>query len=141
LDVFDKIIVAVAVNPNKASLFTVSERLELLKESLSMYGKDRVEIDSFQGLTVQYARSRNATAVLRGLRVAADFEYEFQLAMINRHLDQDVQSVFLMADYQWFFISSSTVKEAASLGADIDDLVPSCVARELKNKFKDNCRL
>jgi pantetheine-phosphate adenylyltransferase len=136
LRVFDKIIVAVAVNPNKAALFSVKERLALLKESLAAHPASRVEVDSFSGLTVDYARSKGAGAILRGLRVMADFEYEFQLAMVNRHLSPDVQSVFLMADYKWFFISSSTVKEAAHFGANIDDLVPPAVARQLRIKFQ-----
>jgi pantetheine-phosphate adenylyltransferase len=137
LAVFGRIIVAVAQNPGKSCLFAVEERLDLLRRSLAALPADRVEVASFQGLTVEYARSRGAKAILRGLRVTADFEYEFQLAMVNRHLSQDVQSVFLMADYHSFFISSSTVKEAASFGADVDDLVPPPVAESLKLKFKD----
>ncbi|MDR2443329.1 MAG: pantetheine-phosphate adenylyltransferase [Deltaproteobacteria bacterium] len=135
LVVFDKIIVAVAVNPHKATLFTVEERIELLKESVSGFPTARVEVDSFQSLTVDYARLRGARAILRGLRATADFEYEFQLAMVNRHLCPDVQSVFMMADYQWFYISSSTVKEAASFGANIDDLVPPAVSKRLRQKL------
>lgn len=135
LVVFDKIIVAVAVNPSKNCLFTTDERLDLLRRSLISLPRERVEIAAFHGLTVEYARSRGAEAILRGLRVTADFEYEFQLAMVNRHLSKDVQSVYLMADYQSFFISSSTVKEAASFGANVDDLVPAPVAESLKKKF------
>ncbi|MDR1109531.1 MAG: pantetheine-phosphate adenylyltransferase [Deltaproteobacteria bacterium] len=135
LDVFDRVIVSVAINPGKTTLFTLEERLALLVECLSHLPPGRVEVTSFSGLTVEYARSVGATAILRGLRGSADFEYEYQLAVINRHLDHEVQTVFLMADYQWFFISSSTVKEAASLGASISGLVPPAVARSLKGKY------
>ncbi|MDR2611544.1 MAG: pantetheine-phosphate adenylyltransferase [Deltaproteobacteria bacterium] len=135
LAVFDRLIVAVARNPLKSSLFTIEERVELLRESLAGFPERRIEIDRFEGLTVDYARSKGAVAILRGLRATSDFEAEFQMAMMNRHLERDIHSVFLMADYQWFFISSSTVKEAASLGADISDLVPGPVARKLKGKY------
>ena len=135
LSVFDMIIVAVALNPFKKCLFTVDERLDLLRRSLEGLPGDRVEVDSFEGLTVEYAKAKGATAILRGLRVLADFEFEFQLDMVNRHLSRDVQSVYLMADHQSLFISSSTVKEAASFGADVDDLVPPAVAESLKRKF------
>jgi pantetheine-phosphate adenylyltransferase len=133
--IFDKITVAVARNPNKSCLLTVEERLDLLRSSLASLPSGRVEIDSFDGLTVDYAKKKGAGAILRGLRVPADFEFEFQLAMVNRHLSKDVQSVYLMADHKSLFISSSTVKEAASFGADVDDLVPATVAEMLKRKF------
>ncbi|MDR2199923.1 MAG: pantetheine-phosphate adenylyltransferase [Deltaproteobacteria bacterium] len=135
LAVFDRLIVAVAANPAKQSLFTVEERLELLEKSLKPVSPDRVEIDHYEGLTVSYARRKGAAAVLRGLRATSDFEYEFQMAMMNRHLEKGIHSVYLMADYQWFFLSSSTVKEAASLGADVSDLVPGAVLDMLKAKF------
>jgi pantetheine-phosphate adenylyltransferase len=134
LSVFDKIIVAVGVNPGKSTLFPLEERLGLLEESLSHLPPDRLEIASFSGLTVEFAKSRGARAILRGLRGSADFEYEYQLAAINRHLDGQVQTVFLMADYQWFFISSGAIKEAASWGADVSGLVPPAVARSLRLK-------
>jgi pantetheine-phosphate adenylyltransferase len=135
LAVFDKIIIAVAINPNKSTLFTLDERLELLRECLAHLSSDKIEITEFSGLTVEFARANGASAILRGLRGPADFEYEYQLAVINRHLNGQVQTVFMMADHQWFFISSSTIKEAASLGADITSLVPPAVARGLKLKF------
>ncbi|MDR1041761.1 MAG: pantetheine-phosphate adenylyltransferase [Deltaproteobacteria bacterium] len=136
LAIFDRLIVAVAVNPEKGGLFTPGERVELLSESLlDRFPGGRLEIDRFEGLTVDYARRRGAAAILRGLRATSDFEFEFRMAMMNRHLDDGIHSVFLMADHQWFYISSSTVKEAASLGADISDLVPGPVARRLRGKF------
>jgi pantetheine-phosphate adenylyltransferase len=138
LAIFDRLIVAVAVNPEKGCLFTTEERVELLRESLlERFPEGRLEIDRFEGLTVDYARRKGAEAVLRGLRATSDFEFEFRMAMMNRHLDKDIHSVFLMADYQWFYISSTTVKEAASLGADISDLVPGPVAARLRGKFPE----
>jgi pantetheine-phosphate adenylyltransferase len=134
LAVFDKIVVAVAVNPGKSTLFTLDERRDMLEACLDDLPPGRVSVATFAGLTVEYARSIGASAILRGLRGSADFDYEYQLAVINRHLDRQVQTVFLMADNQWFFISSSTVKEAASLGADVDDLVPGPVAAALRKK-------
>jgi pantetheine-phosphate adenylyltransferase len=135
LDLFERLVVVVANNPQKRTLFTVHERVTMLKESLGSEFGDRVTIDSFDGLTVDYAKSIGAKAIVRGLRGASDFDYEFQLNMINRHLNQDVQSVFLMADCQWSFIRSSAVKEAASHGADITDLVSPFVARTLLERL------
>ncbi|MDR1576615.1 MAG: pantetheine-phosphate adenylyltransferase [Deltaproteobacteria bacterium] len=135
LDIFDELIIVVAKNLQKKTLFSTEERVEMLKASLGADLTPRVSIDSFDGLTVEYAKSKGATAIVRGLRGASDFDYEFQLNMINRHLNQEIQSVFLMADNQWFFIRSSAVKEAASLGADISDLVSPLVAQRLKAKL------
>jgi len=135
LYLFDKIIVAVARNSSKAALFSTAERLEMLRDSLAEYSLDRVEVDSFEGLLVDYARERQAVAILRGLRATADFEYEFQMAMVNRHLEARIQSVFLMTDFQWLYVSSTIVREAASYGADVSAMVPPPVARRLKQKF------
>ena len=135
LYLFDKIIVAVARNSSKAALFSTAERLEMLRESLTEYSLDRVEVDSFEGLLVDYARERQAVAIMRGLRATADFEYEFQMAMVNRHLESRIQSVFLMTDFQWLYVSSTIVREAASYGADVSAMVPPPVARRLKQKF------
>ncbi|MDR0548112.1 MAG: pantetheine-phosphate adenylyltransferase [Deltaproteobacteria bacterium] len=136
LDLFDHLVIVVANNPKKMTLFSIEERLEMLRESLigENFG-EKVAIDSFDGLIVDYAKLKGAKAIVRGLRGSSDFDYEFQLNMINRHLNQQIQSVFLMADYQWFFIRSSTVKEAAALGADISDLVTPFVARKLAARF------
>ncbi len=135
LYLFDKIVVAVARNSAKSGLFSTQERMDMLRESLTGYDPARVEIDSFDGLLINYARSRRAVALLRGLRATADFEYDFQMAMVNRHLEAEIQSVFLMTDYQWLYISSSIVKEAASYGADISAMVPASVAARLKQRF------
>ncbi|MDR2422405.1 MAG: pantetheine-phosphate adenylyltransferase [Deltaproteobacteria bacterium] len=135
MDIFGQLIIVVANNPQKQTLFTAEERVEMLKACLGDEFGDRVTVESFDGLIVDYAKSKGATVIVRGLRGSSDFDYEFQLNMINRHLNQDVQSVFLMADYQWFFIRSSVVKEAASLGADISDLVAPVVAQRIKAKL------
>lgn len=134
LCLFDKIVVAVAKNSAKAPLFSVEERVAMLRESLAEYGS-KVEVDTFEGLVVEYARRKNATALLRGLRATADFEYEFQMAMVNHHLESGIQSVFLMTDYRWLYISSTIVKEAASYGADVSQMVPPSVVKHLKEKF------
>ena len=135
LFLFDKIIVAVADNSAKKPFFSAAERVEMLKESLCSYDQSRIEVDSFQGLLVDYARKREAAAIMRGLRATGDFEYEFQMALVNRHLDENVQSVFLMTDFRWLYISSSIVKEAASFGADVSAMVPPPVAKRLKARF------
>ncbi|MDR1045825.1 MAG: pantetheine-phosphate adenylyltransferase [Candidatus Adiutrix sp.] len=135
LHLFDRVIVAVARNSEKKSLFTTQERMEMLRESLAGLDPRQVEVDSFDGLLVDYARSRKATALLRGLRATADFEYEFQMAMVNRHMEGGLQSVFLMTEYQWLYISSSIVREIASYGADVRAMVPAPVADRLEKKF------
>jgi pantetheine-phosphate adenylyltransferase len=134
LKIFDRIIVAVATNAFKQSLFTIEERLEMLRESL----KDcpNVSIDSFQGLLVKYAREKKARAILRGLRAVTDFEYEFQLAMMNRRLEPEIETVFLMTGLRWVFLSSSILKEAAIHGGDIEGMVPEIVFQKLKEKFE-----
>ena len=131
---FDEIIVAILHNPSKSALFTVEERLEMLQETM----KDipGVSFDTFGGLLVDYAHKRGAQAVLRGMRAVSDFEYEFQLALMNRKLNREVQSIFLMTDYKWFYTSSTIIKEAASLGGDISGLVPQTVNLRLKEKFR-----
>lgn len=133
LRLFDKIIIAILLNPCKKSLFTVQERLEMLEESMS--GIDNVEFDTFDGLLVDYAQKRKANAVLRGMRAVSDFEYEFQLALMNRKLNKDVETVFLMTGLRWIFTSSSIIKEAAQFGGDISDMVPPRVNRRIKAKF------
>jgi pantetheine-phosphate adenylyltransferase len=133
LKLFDKIIVAILHNPGKQSLFTIQERLEMLKESMADI--DHIEFDTFDGLLVDYAQRRKAQAVLRGMRAVSDFEYEFQLALMNRKLKREVETVFLMTGLRWIFTSSSIIKEAARFGGDISDMVPPGVNRRLKAKF------
>jgi pantetheine-phosphate adenylyltransferase len=136
LALFDRIVVAVARNSGKAPLFSPEERLALLREALAGYDPARVEADSFEGLLVRYARGRGAAAILRGLRGPADFEYELQMAQANRQLEPAVQSVFLMTDCRWSYVSSTIVREAAAYGADVGGLVPPAVARALEAKFR-----
>jgi len=133
LDLFDKIIVAILHNPGKKSLFSVDERLDLLQSALA--GFDRVEADTFDGLLVDYANRRGAQAILRGMRAVSDFEYEFQLALMNRKLNREVQTVFLMTGLRWIFTSSSIIKEAAKFGGDISDMVPPVVFQRLTEKM------
>ena len=133
LKIFDKIIVAILRNPTKEALFTVEERKEMIETSLNR--NSNVEIDVFDGLLVDYAKKRNAVAILRGMRAVSDFEYEFQLALMNRKLNREIQTVFLMTGLRWIFISSSIIKEAASFGGNINGMVPPIVSRKLKEKF------
>lgn len=133
LQIFDKIIVAIAINPEKKPLFSLEERVDILKTVLQEY--PRAQIDHFQGLLVEYVQKQDSNVVLRGLRALSDFEYEFQLALMNRKLSQKVQTVFMMTDYKWFYISSTIIKEAASLGGNVEGLVPEVVNQRLKEKF------
>lgn len=130
---FDEIIVAILHNPSKTALFSLEERMFMLKES--MKGITGISYDTFGGLLVDYARSRGANAILRGMRAVSDFEYEFQLALMNRKLNKDIQTVFLMTGLRWIFTSSSIIKEAAQFGGDISDMVPPIVNQMIKEKF------
>jgi pantetheine-phosphate adenylyltransferase len=134
LNLFDRLVVAVANNPQKAPLFTVAERKELVLDAV---GHDpRVEVDSFDGLMVEYARSRGIHTVLRGLRAVSDFEYEFQLANMNRKLLPEFESVFVMTGEDYFYVSSRLVREVATFGGDVSGLVPAHVAEGLRKKLK-----
>jgi pantetheine-phosphate adenylyltransferase len=133
LTLFDKIIVTILENPAKKSLFTISERIALLEESLKDMGN--IEIASYGGLLVDYAVKRDAQAILRGMRAVSDFEYEFQMALMNRKLNRDVQTVFLMTGLRWIFTSSSIIKEAVQFGGDIESMVPPVVYEKLKEKY------
>lgn len=135
LKLFDKIIVTILYNPGKKTLFTVDERLEMLQ--VSTKGMSNIEIDRFDGLLVDYAAKRNANAILRGMRAVSDFEYEFQMALMNRRLNRDIQTVFLMTGLRWIFTSSSIIKEAARFGGNIEGMVPSMVLKRIKEKFRD----
>jgi pantetheine-phosphate adenylyltransferase len=137
LKLFDKIIVVILHNPNKKCFFTVEERIALLKEGV----KDgpNVEVDAFCGLLMDYAAQKGALAVLRGMRAVSDFEYEFQLALMNRKLNREIQTVFLMTGLRWIFTSSSIIKEAAQFGANIEDMVPPAVNQKLKEKMGPAC--
>ncbi|AEH45075.1 pantetheine-phosphate adenylyltransferase [Thermodesulfatator indicus DSM 15286] len=137
LRIFDRLIVAIGENPAKKPLFTVEERLEMIREALSNYDFfDRVEVTSFPGLLVEFAAQKGAKVIVRGLRAVSDFEYEFQLALMNRKLNRQIDTIFLMPGFRWFFISSTIVKEAARFGGDVSDLVPPIVEEKLREKFK-----
>lgn len=133
LKIFDRIIVCILNNPAKKVLFTVEERIDMLSSSLN--GLKNIEIASFDGLLVDYAVQRQANAILRGMRAVSDFEYEFQMALMNRRLNRDIQTVFLMTGLRWIFTSSSIIKEAARFGGNINGMVPKIVQRNLKEKF------
>lgn len=133
---FDKLYVLVPTNINKNSLFSTEERVELLKEVTKEIGN--VEIEATSMLTVDFAKSVNATAMLRGLRMVSDFDYELQLATINRHLNEEVETVFIMSSHEYSFLSSSSVKEMAKFGGDVSHFVPNAVKEALDKKFQNN---
>jgi pantetheine-phosphate adenylyltransferase len=133
LKMFDRLIVAIAVNPKKTPLFSMEERRQQIREACG--DEPRVEVDFFQGLLVQYAKQRNVGVIVRGLRAVSDFEYEFQLANMNRKLAPDIETVFMMTGEDYFYISSQLVREVSSLGGDVSDLVPPNVHAALKAKF------
>ncbi len=130
---FDRIVVAVLKNPRKDSLFTIEERVEMIREEFA--DTPGIEVDSFSGLLVDYCRLKNARVVLRGLRAVADFEYELQMANMNRHLEPNIETMFLMANDAYFYVSSNLVKEAARLGGDVSRLVPDSVSSRLVTKL------
>jgi pantetheine-phosphate adenylyltransferase len=136
LRVFDKIIVAIATNPDKDhSLFTVAERLQMINEVFADQ-QGRVQADSFQGLLVDYAEKKKSTVVIRGLRAISDFEYEFQMAMMNHRLKPQLETLFMMTGESEFYTSSRLVKEVVSLGGNVSGLVPDNVLKKLNQKFK-----
>jgi len=133
LKLFDRIIVTILHNPSKQYLFSLDERKEMLQQSL--WDCPGTEVASYGGLLVDYAVMRNADAILRGMRAVSDFEYEFQMALMNRKLNRDIQTVFLMTGLRWIFTSSSIIKEAARFNGDISDMVPPMVNRRLTELF------
>ncbi|MBF0378804.1 MAG: pantetheine-phosphate adenylyltransferase [Desulfamplus sp.] len=136
LKIFDKVIVAVLYNPSKNALFSVEERLEMIRKSfINHSNKDNIIVDSFGGLLVDYAKQKDAVAIIRGMRAISDFESEFQMALMNRKLSRDVQTIFLMTGLRWIFISSSILKEVARFGGDISGMAPHPVKCKMKEKF------
>lgn len=134
LAVFQTVIVTIAPNLRKNPLFTTTERMQFIRDALPQYG-DRLEFAVFEGLLVDFCRERGATVIVRGLRALADFEYEFQFAHMNRRLAPGVDTVFFMTDERNHYVSSSLVKEVASLGGDINGLVPAPVVAALATKY------
>ncbi len=133
LKMFDRLIVAIAVNPKKTPTFSMEERRELIQDAVKH--DPRVEVDSFTGLLVEYAQKRNIHVLLRGLRAVSDFEYEFQIANMNRKLAPSIETVFMMTGEDYFYISSNMVREVASFGGDVSGLVPPNVHDKLRAKF------
>jgi len=133
LKVFDRLIVAVARNASKKGLFSIEERMDLIH--LVCGESPRLEVDTFEGLLVDYVRGRKAGVILRGLRAISDFEYEFQIAQMNHAVEQEVETLFMMTSAPYGYLSSSIVKEVASLGGEIETFVPEAVRDALKEKF------
>ena len=131
---FDEVLVAVAVNSQKRPLFSVEERLELLAQTTAMHG-GKVRLVRLEGLLVDYARKEGAAAIIRGLRAVSDFEFEFQMALMNRKLESTVETMFLMPKEEYTYLSSRIIKEIARLGGDVGSFVPSCVGSALRGKF------
>jgi pantetheine-phosphate adenylyltransferase len=133
LSVFDQVTIAILVNPEKHPLFTVEERVALIRESYR--GNDRVKVDTFSGLLVDYAERVGASVIVRGLRAISDFEYEFQMALMNRRLNPRIETVFMMPAESYSYLSSRLVKEVFQLGGPVRDLVPPVVERRLREKY------
>lgn len=132
-ELFDVVIVAVLENALKKPLFTKEERVEMIKHSIQ--GMTNVEVDVFEGLLVEYAKQKGAIAIIRGLRAVSDFEYEFQMALMNRKISNGITTVFLMPHEKYTYLNSSIVRELARLKANVSDFVPAYVAEKLKEKF------
>jgi pantetheine-phosphate adenylyltransferase len=132
LRIFDKMIVAIASNVDKQALFTVEERLEMISEQ---FAEENVEVDHFNDLLTRYAQSRDINVIVRGLRAVSDFEYELQMANMNRKLDDTIETVFMMTEESDFYVSSSLVKEVAGFGGEVTEIVPEHVERALRNKY------
>ena len=130
--VFDKIVIAVLINSEKAPLFTVPERVDIAREAFR--GWANVEVDTFDGLLVDYARRRRAGVIVRGLRAVSDFEFEMQMALMNRRLNPDVETVFMMPAEPYTYVSSRLVKEVVALGGSVHGLVPDSVEKRLRDK-------
>jgi pantetheine-phosphate adenylyltransferase len=131
--IFDRVVIGVLQNPSKTPLFTTDERVDLIRQSIDDNG--HIEVATFDGLTVDFAQRVGAIAIVRGLRVTSDFENEFQMTLMNRRLNPDVHTVFLMTSFSNVFISSSIIKEVFRLGGAIDDAVPPACADALRRKF------
>ena len=131
---FDQIVVAILLNLDKAPLFSVEERVDIARQVFR--DQPNVEVDTFEGLLVEYARRRGASAIVRGLRAVSDFEYELQMALMNRRLNSDVETVFMMPAEAYTYVSSRLVKEVFSLGGSIEGLVPEIVKTRLRRKYQ-----
>ena len=137
LGLFDRVIITIAINAQKEPLFSLEERIDLITQCFDPENK-RIKIDTTSGLIVDYAKQKNACAIVRGLRAISDFDYEFQLALMNRKLARKVDTIFLMTGFRWIYISSSIIKDAAKYNGDISGLVPAHVEKALQNKYRPN---
>lgn len=133
LKLFDKVVVAVGDNPEKKPLFTTKERIDMLKESTKHL--KNIEIDSFSGLLLDFVKSKNSRIIIRGLRAVSDFEFEFQRALLNRVVNEEVETVFIMTKEHYVYLNSSIIKEMAMFGGKVNGLVPKIVEEKLKGKF------
>jgi pantetheine-phosphate adenylyltransferase len=133
LRLFDEVILAVAMNVAKSGTFSLEDRLEMLSSVVSE--EPRLRVTSFEGLTVDYAREVGAVAIIRGVRAMSDFEYEFEMALMNKHLYADVETLFMMPSQQYFYVSSSRLKELTRFGREVDEFVPPLVAKRLRERF------
>ena len=132
-DLFDAVVVTVAVNSSKSPLFTIEERVHFIKESVKEF--NNIYVDSFDGLVVDHAKSIGASGIIRGLRAISDFEFEFQMALMNRKLASEIATIFLMPHEKYTYLNSTIIRNLASLKGDISDFVPSVVQQALKKKF------
>jgi pantetheine-phosphate adenylyltransferase len=135
ISIFDEVIVAVAKNPSKKVLFSYLERLKMVKEIVKKI--EKVKVEGLEGLVVNFAKEKKAKVIIRGLRMVSDFEYEFQMALTNRNLDPQIETIFLMPHPRYSYISSRLIKEAAFLGADLEEFLPKYVIKILKKKIKE----
>lgn len=134
LRIFEHIVVGIGPNPKKTALFSLAERISMIEESIK--GISHVSVETFDGLLVDFAKRHNARAIIRGLRAVSDFEYEFQMALMNRKLDNEIETVFLMPSEEYSYLTSSIIKVVGSYGGDVSALVPMHVHDKLKGKFK-----
>lgn len=134
LEFVDQLVIAILVNPEKQALFTVKERMEMIRNVVPE--NHRIQIDQFHGLLVEYARKKNARVIIRGLRAVSDFDYEFQMALMNRRLEAQIETVFLVPAEQYSYVSSRLVKEICALGGTVRGLVPEDVEKRMQRKFK-----
>ncbi len=136
LNIFGEITVLLARNPAKQTFFSLDERIAMINESINEWGlSGRIKVDSFEGLLVDYCRKNEIGVIVRGIRPLVDFDYEFEMAMTNRELNSNVETIFILTDQKYFYLRSTLVKDIVKMGGEISSKVPSCVIRELKKKF------
>ncbi len=139
-NMFEKVIVAVLVNPEKATMFSAVERKEMLRQVISKKQITNVEVITFEGLLVDCAKKYGAKVVVKGLRAISDFEYEFQMSLMNKSLNQEIETIFLTTSLKYMYLSSSVVKQIANLGADVSQFVPDCILDKLQERINKNDR-